>query len=79
MPGFSALNSAHIVKGNLNVNEAIILGAEKFAQEAWPDFRPRKRIYLDDFASPQFFATFLRQTRSIEFNGVSIDHSGTRW
>lgn len=38
VPGFYALNSAHIVKGNLNVNETITLGQEKFAEEVWPDF-----------------------------------------
>lgn len=41
VPGFYALNSAHIVKGNLNVNETITLGAEKFAHEVWPDFQSR--------------------------------------
>ncbi|MEM6364948.1 MAG: NAD(P)/FAD-dependent oxidoreductase [Planctomycetota bacterium] len=38
IPGFYALNSAHIVKGNLNVNETITLGAEKLIDEVWPDY-----------------------------------------
>lgn len=41
LPGFYALNSAHIVKGNLNVNETITLGEEKFAEEVWPDYQQR--------------------------------------
>ncbi len=41
LPGFYALNSAHIVKGNLNVNETITLGEEKFTGEVWPDFLRR--------------------------------------
>ncbi|WP_430453664.1 NAD(P)/FAD-dependent oxidoreductase [Rhodopirellula europaea] len=41
VPGFYALNSAHIVKGNLNVNETITLGEEKFTEEVWPDYRRR--------------------------------------
>ncbi|TWU01813.1 NAD(P)/FAD-dependent oxidoreductase [Neorhodopirellula pilleata] len=41
VPGFYALNSAHIVKGNLNVNETISLGTEKFTQEVWPDYLSR--------------------------------------
>jgi protoporphyrinogen oxidase len=38
VPGLYALNSAHILKGNLNVNETIDLGEEKMSQEVWPDF-----------------------------------------
>ncbi len=38
VPGFYALNSAHILKGNLNVNETILTGEEKMAEEVWPDF-----------------------------------------
>ncbi len=41
VPGFYALNSAHIVKGNLNVNETITLGEEKLADEVWPDYQQR--------------------------------------
>ncbi|WDQ16135.1 NAD(P)/FAD-dependent oxidoreductase [Rhodopirellula sp. P2] len=41
VPGFYALNSAHIVKGNLNVNETITLGEEKFSEEVWPDYQRR--------------------------------------
>ncbi|MBB3204786.1 protoporphyrinogen oxidase [Rhodopirellula rubra] len=41
VPGFYALNSAHIVKGNLNVNETITLGEEKLADEVWPDYQKR--------------------------------------
>ncbi|MFG0289477.1 MAG: NAD(P)/FAD-dependent oxidoreductase [Rhodopirellula sp. JB044] len=41
VPGFYALNSAHIVKGNLNVNETITLGEEKLAEEVWPDYQRR--------------------------------------
>ena len=36
--GFYALNSAHILEGNLNVNETIKLASEKFANEVWPNF-----------------------------------------
>ena len=35
VPGFYALNSAHILEGNLNVNETITLGEEKLASEVW--------------------------------------------
>lgn len=38
VPGLYALNSAHILKGNLNVNETIDLGEEKMTGEVWPDF-----------------------------------------
>ncbi len=41
VPGFYALNSAHIVKGNLNVNETITLGEEKIAEKVWPDYQRR--------------------------------------
>jgi len=41
VPGYYVLNSAHIVKGNLNVNETITLGEEKFSEEVWPDFQRR--------------------------------------
>ncbi len=41
IPGLYALNSAHILKGNLNVNETIDLGQEKMAQEVWPDYLKR--------------------------------------
>ncbi len=41
VPGLYALNSAHILKGNLNVNETIDLGQEKMDQEVWPDFMKR--------------------------------------
>ncbi|ELP31989.1 NAD(P)/FAD-dependent oxidoreductase [Rhodopirellula baltica] len=41
VPGFYALNSAHIIKGNLNVNETITLGEEKFTEEVWPDYQRR--------------------------------------
>ncbi|MEO1526746.1 MAG: NAD(P)/FAD-dependent oxidoreductase [Planctomycetota bacterium] len=41
VPGFYALNSAHILEGNLNVNETLLLGEEKLASEVWPDFVAR--------------------------------------
>lgn len=41
VPGLYALNAAHIVKGNLNVNETIELGDEKLDGEVWPDFLAR--------------------------------------
>ncbi len=44
VPGFYALNSAHILKGNLNVNETILTGEEKMAEEVWPDFCHRSSI-----------------------------------
>jgi protoporphyrinogen oxidase len=43
VPGFYALNSAHILEGNLNVNETITLGETKLANEVWPDFQSRCR------------------------------------
>ena len=43
VPGLYALNSAHILKGNLNVNETIDLGEEKMEQEVWPDFAARRQ------------------------------------
>ncbi len=42
VPGLYALNSAHILKGNLNVNETIDLGEEKMNEEVWPDFERRR-------------------------------------
>ena len=41
VPGFYALNSAHILEGNLNVNETICLGEEKLAGEVWSDYQKR--------------------------------------
>jgi hypothetical protein len=41
VPGFYALNSAHILEGNLNVNETITLGENKLKQEVWPDYLRR--------------------------------------
>ena len=41
VPGLYALNSAHILKGNLNVNETIDLGEEKMDTEVWPDYLRR--------------------------------------
>jgi protoporphyrinogen oxidase len=41
VPGFYALNSAHILEGNLNVNETITLGEKKLAEEVWPDYLRR--------------------------------------
>lgn len=38
VPGFYALNSAHILEGNLNVNETITLGETKLNEEVWPDY-----------------------------------------
>ena len=38
VPGFYALNSAHILEGNLNVNETLTLGERKMREEIWPDF-----------------------------------------
>lgn len=43
VPGLYALNSAHILKGNLNVNETIDLGEEKMTQEVWPDYLERQK------------------------------------
>ncbi|MGB7327003.1 MAG: NAD(P)/FAD-dependent oxidoreductase [Rubripirellula sp.] len=43
VPGFYALNSAHILEGNLNVNETITLGETKLADEVWPDFVARAK------------------------------------
>lgn len=42
VPGLYALNSAHIVKGNLNVNETISLADEKLDEVVWPDFLARQ-------------------------------------
>lgn len=44
VPGFYALNSAHILEGNLNVNETITLGETKLAGEVWPDFDRRCKV-----------------------------------
>ena len=41
VPGFYALNSAHILEGNLNVNETIRLGEEKLSGEVWDDYLKR--------------------------------------
>jgi protoporphyrinogen oxidase len=41
VPGLYALNSAHILEGNLNVNETITLGEDKLVAEVWPDFMKR--------------------------------------
>lgn len=41
VPGFYALNSAHILEGNLNVNETLHLGEQKLETEVWPDFLAR--------------------------------------
>lgn len=41
VPGFYALNSAHILEGNLNVNETLLLGQDKLRDEVWPDFLAR--------------------------------------
>lgn len=41
VPGFYALNSAHILEGNLNVNETITLGENKLADVVWPDYIQR--------------------------------------
>ncbi|MFK8110864.1 MAG: NAD(P)/FAD-dependent oxidoreductase [Rubripirellula sp.] len=43
VPGFYALNSAHILEGNLNVNETITLGETKLAEEVWPDYLSRAK------------------------------------
>ncbi|TWU58817.1 hypothetical protein Poly51_15970 [Rubripirellula tenax] len=43
VPGFYALNSAHILEGNLNVNETITLGETKLTDEVWPDFLARAK------------------------------------
>jgi protoporphyrinogen oxidase len=44
VPGFYALNSAHILEGNLNVNETITLGEKKLAEEVWPDYIHRAKV-----------------------------------
>ncbi len=41
VPGFYALNSAHITEGTLNVNETIELAERKLLTEVWPDFLRR--------------------------------------
>ncbi len=41
VPGFYALNSSHILKGNLNVNETILTGEEKMMSDVWPDYERR--------------------------------------
>lgn len=46
VPGLYALNSAHILKGNLNVNETIDLGEEKMTQEVWPDYLQRQTAHF---------------------------------
>ncbi len=38
LPGFYALNAAHILKGNLNVNETVELADEKLNEDVWPHF-----------------------------------------
>lgn len=43
VPGFYALNSAHILEGNLNVNETLLLGETKLNDEVWPDFLSRAK------------------------------------
>lgn len=50
VPGFYALNSAHILEGNLNVNETLLLGETKLEQEVWPDFLARNRAESADSA-----------------------------
>ena len=55
VPGFYALNSAHILEGNLNVNETITLGETKLVEEVWPDFQQRhgagaRRLAIDSVA-----------------------------
>ncbi len=47
VPGFYALNSAHILEGNLNVNETLRLGQMKMEQEVWPDFLARSHRAAD--------------------------------
>ena len=44
VPGFYALNSAHILEGNLNVNETLALGEQKLRDEVWPDFLARGAV-----------------------------------
>ncbi|MEM9825808.1 MAG: NAD(P)/FAD-dependent oxidoreductase [Planctomycetota bacterium] len=44
VPGFYALNSAHILEGNLNVNETLTLGTQKFQAEVWPDWEKRNAL-----------------------------------
>ena len=44
VPGYYALNSAHILEGNLNVNETITLGEQKLRDEVWPDFLRRADV-----------------------------------
>lgn len=41
VPGFYALNSAHILEGNLNVNETLQLAEQKLVDEVWPEFTAR--------------------------------------
>lgn len=41
VPGFYALNSAHILEGNLNVNETLTVGEQKFNEDVWPDWTGR--------------------------------------
>ena len=41
VPGFYALNSAHILEGNLNVNETLTVATEKFDTVVWPHHQQR--------------------------------------
>jgi protoporphyrinogen oxidase len=53
LPGFYALNSAHILEGNLNVNETLALGESKMNEVVWPDFIARlRRSQITDDAQP---------------------------
>lgn len=44
VPGFYALNSAHILEGNLNVNETLLLGESLLRDEVWPDAVSRTAV-----------------------------------
>ena len=48
VPGFYALNSAHILDGNLNVNDTVRIGTEKLEQLVWPDFVKRSGLRNSD-------------------------------
>lgn len=50
VPGLYALNSAHILEGNLNVNETLLLGETKLKDEVWPDFLSRARSAKKELA-----------------------------
>jgi hypothetical protein len=47
LPGVYAVNSAHILKGNLNVNETIQIAESAIQGELAPDLRSRAALTKD--------------------------------